>query len=148
MELTITRALVEGDPGDLVIPDSCTSPGIWIAYGGVRWPTFDFRKLHAPDSNYIRGKQLLAAVRDQGELTVRFIAQHTTQTGLADLTEEMDLALGQFIYDVTLDIDGRTGTWEAEPVGINWSEPITPGQIGAVVQVGSAAIPINPNSGG
>lgn len=128
---------------DLVLADDCgTGNGLWLGDGIIR-PTFQPRKTYAPDSKYVRGKQLIAVVRDQGELSFPVIVKGDSPATVEARVNELEQALWQFTYDVTLSVDGQSTTFEAEPAVPVWGR-IFLGQLRTFSRAGQVSIAINP----
>ncbi len=120
------------------------SAALYLDEDGVVWPVFETRRLHAPDSNYEPGRTLLAAVQGAAELPLTIYARGGTGAAVAAAKAELEAALAQFTYDLTLTVDSVAYTYRAEIVlGIPWG-PIDSGMVAAHMARTSFSIPLNP----
>lgn len=129
---------------DLVIPGTApTGAGLFLRSGGLSEPTFDVRTTYAPDSAYVSGSVLLAAVLTASTLPVSVVAQAATSEALAALRAELSAAVFQFAYTVTLTVDGVATAWDAGPCWPAWGELTSP-MVDARLSVASLVIPVQP----
>lgn len=89
---------------------------------GLLEPAFDVRATYAPDSNYVPGTQLLTAVLGASTLPLAVVAMGASAAGLATVKAELETAVWQFSYDVTLTVNGQPRTWSAGPCWPAWAE--------------------------
>lgn len=145
MTLTITIGRDSlAKPGLVITGARAASPsGLWVPQGGYQEPTFEPRLTYAPDSAYVGGSQLLAAVLGQGTLPLAVRAARATEAAVATLKVELEEALAQFTYPVTVELDGVTQTWEADYTWPAWAprEPWMRAQHG---ERATLAIPVAP----
>lgn len=120
---TIDRDSLSLPPLVITGARASTPSGMWFPEGGIQWPGFTPRYTYAPDSAYVAGRQLLAAVLDQANLpaVVRVAGDSVAQ--LVARKAELEQAVSQFLYEVTLDIDGATQTWSADYTWPQWAPP-------------------------
>lgn len=129
----------------LIYPNRAQGP-FWISGAAgdeVDEPDFVYRYNYAPDSAYVAGKVLLAAVLDQATLPAVVRVLGTSATDLATKKAELRAALGQFSYSITLSLNGVASTFSADCSTPAW------GAVQRWMQVGFTAravltIPVNP----
>jgi hypothetical protein len=139
LSLTLDRTSLS--LSDLVIAGTAPSAGLWIELADN--PDFLFRYTYAPDSAYVPGKQLLAAVLDQATLPVTVHGQAASANDLSALRDELSAALAQFSYPVTLTLDGISTTWSADCSTAAFGS-IDSGQQQALIFSANLVIPVNP----
>jgi hypothetical protein len=137
---TLTIARTSMSMADLVIDPDWTS-GMWVASVGD--PDFAFRYTYAPDSAYVAGSVLLAAVLQQSALTAVVYVSASTGTALQALKDEVAAAVSQFTYSLSLTVDGVTTTWSADPTWPQWGE-VDSGMVAARMARAVLSIPVNP----
>lgn len=120
-----------------------TTSGFWIPEEGVGEPEFEPRYSYAPDSVWIPGRSLLAVVLEQGTLPLRINAKADTAVALAAKRRELEAALSQFVYPVTLDIDGATQTWSADFAWPKWASQHAADRDSFIARA-TVIIPVNP----
>lgn len=133
--LSLAPLVIDSDPftGSLYLPEE-----------GLVWPAFDTRRLYAPDSNHAAGRTLLAAVQDAAELPLTVYAQGASGAALEAAKAELEAAVAQWSYDLTLTVDSVAHTYHAEIVlGVPWG-PIDSGMVAAHLARTSFSIPLNP----
>lgn len=106
-------------------------------------PDFVPRYSHAPDLADIDGKQLLAASRDQGTVSFSVVLFGSSAATLAALEAELETALWQFAYQVTVTVDGVARAWNADPSTPSWGEWLH-GEADRFISRASVVIPVNP----
>ena len=140
--LIIDRTSLSLSP--LVIHASPFAGALYLPEDGVTWPAFTARRTYAPDSAYESGRTLLAAVQDASELPVTVYAHATTTVALNAAKAELEAALAQWSYDITLTVDSVAHVYNAEIVlGVPWG-PIDSGMVAAHMARSSFSIPLNP----
>lgn len=125
-----------------VLTEDCEQVGIWLGDGVIR-PAFEARRKYAPDSAWVGGKQLLAVVRDQAELTFPVIVRAQNAAAVEGWVQAFEIVLWQFSYTATLDIDGVTYDYDCEPAVPVWGKISAP-QRQINVRAGTVTIPVNP----
>lgn len=136
LSVTISR-----DGADLVITNDPAAT-ITLLEEGFGRPGFTIRRTYAPDSAWVGGKQLLSAVADAGTLPIAFNINAASASALEALITEVEAATSQFIYDLTVNIDGQTRTWSADPELPTWTADS--GMVRAHMVRGAISIPLNP----
>lgn len=133
--LTLTTLTIANTP----------SGSFWLPEDGTEWPRFGRRKEYAPPSRYLAGRTLLASVSDVGTLPLTVYAKAATTTALETLKAELQTAVDQWSYTLTLTVDGAAATYTAECVDddIAWGE-LDSGKVRAHFARGSVAIPLYP----
>lgn len=143
-EISIDRSGMVGAPAPLVITANPHGTTFHLPEDGVVWPAFETRRTYAPDSAYESGRMLLAAVQDAAELSLTVYAHAASGAALATAKAELEAALAQWSYDLTLTVDSVAYTYHAEIVlGIPWG-PIDSGMVAAHMASASFSIPLNP----
>lgn len=120
------------------------SDGLYLPEDGAVWPSFETRRTYAPDSAYEGGRALLAAVQGAAELPLTVYAKGASGGALATSKAELEDALAQWSYDLTLTVDSVAHVYRAEVVlGVPWG-PIDSGMVAAHMARTSFSIPLNP----
>ena len=135
LSLTISR-----DGADLVIENDPSDP---LYVESVGNPQFSMRLSYAPASDWVPGSKLLAAVLEQSSLPVVVYARAASSAALAAVQAELESAVSQFAYTVTLTVDGVARSWAADPTWPNWGD-VDEGLVSAKAARASFAIPVNP----
>lgn len=121
ISLTITRD--ELALSDLTIDSNPFGTAHHIPEEGVEWPHFPMRRFYAPPSRLTEGQSLLAAGRDLGVMPATIYAHGSTMAALMTAKAEIEAALAQSTYEVTLVVNGETvGTWRCDPDTPEWGE--------------------------
>lgn len=142
--LTLTRASLSLT--DLVIGSDPFTGAFHIPEEGVDWPRFPKRRTAAPLSGIVGGLVPLALVDDIGVMPATIYAKGTTMALLKTAREELEAAVGQFTYDLTLAIDGQQiGTWEALGESVDWG-PIDSGMVRGRMCRASIAFSLQPGT--
>ena len=134
------------DRSSLSLPDLVISstPGgtFWLPEDGFARPARALRKTYAPDSAYASGRQLLAAVEDAAEVPLTIYAQASSAALLEAAVNELEEALGQWSYDLTVAVDGQARTYHAEIVRPAWFQDS--GMVKAHMARATVSVPVNP----
>lgn len=105
----------------LEIFDSCgEGESFWMTYNGLVRPDFDVRRVYAPNSSWVSGQKLLAAGSQASTLTLNLIINGISHADLSAKMDELEEAVFQFSYTVSMEIDGQTKTWDADPTIPQW----------------------------
>lgn len=128
----------------LTISDT-PSGSLWFDGEGVGRPAFSLRKSYAPESDHMPGRVLLSAVSDIGGLPASFYAKAATTAALESLKDEVDAAFSQFVYTVTLTVDGVARSYTAECELPTWTD-FDQGLVSAFMAHASIVIPIAPGA--
>lgn len=140
--LTIDRTSLSLSP--LVIEQGPFTGALYLPEDGLTWPAFTARRTYAPDSAYAAGRVLLAAVQDASELPLTVYAHADTTVALNTAKAELEAAVAQWSYDLTLTVDSVAHTYHAEIVlGVPWG-PLDSGMVAAHMARTSFSIPLNP----
>jgi hypothetical protein len=138
--LSLGALVIDGNP-------TATSPNggkYHLTEEACTWPSFSMRRRYAPDSEELDGKQVLGAVKDEGQMTLKFIAHRVTTADLAASVAELEAAFSQLSYNLTVVIDGVTiGTFEAHSELPQWGE-LDSGKVRAKLVTGTVVVPLNP----
>lgn len=143
ISLTIDRTSLSLTP--LVITTNPFGTDFHLDEDGLVWPVFDTRKTRTPASAYIAGPgSLLSAVRDAAELAVTIYAHGDTTAELDAAKAELETALAQWTYALTLTVDSVAHAYSAEILlGVPWG-PVDSGMVRAHMARASFSIPLNP----
>lgn len=106
---------------DLVAPNDPTSD-FYFPEDGLRFPRLSLRKVYAPESEFIGGRVKLAQVPGVADYPVTFYAHADTTAALFVLMDELEAAVTQFTFDLTVTIDGEARTYLAEGDFPDWGE--------------------------
>lgn len=139
LSVTLSRALLSLP--DLVIDGNPHEGPFFLAEEGNEEPSFAVRRTYAPESAFIEGRVLLAAVRDSGSMPLRIYAQGETTAAVRAAMDELEDALEQFYYSLTLTVDGVSRTWMADPELPQWGE-LDSGLVTAYKRVATVAVPL------
>lgn len=104
----------------LVIADD-PSTGLWIAEDGFGRPGRLWRRTSV-SSPFIHGSVQTRATLEQASIPVTIYAQGATTAALRTKMAELDDALSQWIYDVTITEDGQATTFECDCADVSWNE--------------------------
>lgn len=142
--LTFDRTSL-GLPDLVITGEAPAGAGFFITRDGLGQPAFDVRATYAPDSAYVGGSVLLAAVLSASTLPVTVCAQAPTAAGLAVLKAELEAAAFQFTYPLTLTLADEPRTWDAGPAWPAWSDTASE-WVGVNMARAALAIPVNPGA--
>lgn len=141
--LTINRVASGLAITNLVIGTTFASGSLYLPEDGLTRPDMDYRRGYAPDSSYVPGRTLLAAVLEASTLPVTIYARAASTSALRTLEATLTAALAQWAYDVTLTVDGQSETWTGEPTRPAFG-PVDSGMVRAFISRAALTIPINP----
>lgn len=119
--------------------------GLWLPEDALQRPAKAQRLTYAADSPFVHGSLLTSAVLLQSSLPMSVKAGAATTAALEDLMDELEAALFQFTYDVTVTVDGSPRVWRADPADIGWGT-IDSGEVAARIATASVTIPVYPVS--
>lgn len=141
LSLTLTRTSLS--LADLVIDSDPFSGSFHLPEDGIEWPRFDTRRTYAPPSEFVAGRVLLSAVPDVGAMTTTIYARGTDAATLKAAKAELEAAVSQFSYTLTLTENGQSWTWTAQPELPSWGQVDT-GMVRAFMAKATVVIPLNP----
>lgn len=142
--VSIDRSSMVGDLDPLVITNNPHGTTLHLPEDFAVWPAFETRRTYAPDSGYEAGRTLLAAVQDAAELSLTVYAHGASGALLAAAKAELEAALAQWSYDLTLTVDSVAHVYHAEILlGVPWGA-IDSGMVAAHLARTSFSIPLNP----
>jgi hypothetical protein len=111
---------------------------------GLAQPNFEMRRRYAPDSAYTPGRLLLGSVLDGTTIPLTIDVRGTSAANLLSRKAELEAAVAQFAYTVTMVVAGQTvGTWPADPTAPWWGI-VNHADAAAFIATGTLAIPVNP----
>lgn len=139
LSVTISRSLLS--LSDLTIDGNPNEGSLFLAEEGNEEPTFAMRRNYAPESPFIPGRVLLAAVRDSGSMPLRVYAQGNSAVEVRTAMDELEDALEQFTYTLTLTVDGVSRSWAADPEIPQWGE-LDSGLVTAYMRIATVAVPL------
>lgn len=141
-EISLGRASLDLPP--LVITGNPLAGALYIPEDGATWPSFDTRRTYAPESAYVSGRALLAAVLGAAELPLTVYAHGSSGAVVAAARAELEEALAQWSYPLILTVDSVAYAYRAEVVlGIPWG-PIDSAMVADHRARTSFSIPLNP----
>lgn len=141
ISLTIDRTSL--DKSEIYIPDHCQGPsGYWLGEGFSK-PSFTPRYNYAPDSNFLPGKQLLSVVLDQGVINGNIYMRGFDNDDLEDLKVDLEEALWQFVFEVSLNDNEKSRRFMADPTYPLWGDYVV-GYDRLYVARATVSIPISP----
>lgn len=141
ISISIDRASLSLAP--LVITNDPFAGTFHLPEDGVALPGWSMRRTYAPDSFWVGGKQLLAAVREAATLPLVIYAHASTTVALEAAKAELEVALSQFDYDITLTVDSVATTYRCEPEWPQWG-PVDSGMVRAHMARAAVVVPVNP----
>lgn len=100
---------------DLVIDEALDATYVLLRGSRLRRPATTWRKGGPPDSQDVHGSEFTSAVKEQTEIPLRVMVQADTSAALDAAIDELDEALSQFTFPVTVDLDGVVKVWDASP---------------------------------
>ena len=101
---------------DLNLNDGSNYKVIGIGPGSLEW-----NRQYA-GSPYVHGEVLVNAVKAQGNLPMSIRCKGTTQSAREANVAALCRALEQFVYNITLTIEGVTYTWQCDPADYSLDE--------------------------
>lgn len=129
---------------DLVVPNVPESGnGLWLDEDGVGQVLRDLRRTYAPDSAYVGGKFLLAAVEEASAVPLTIYARAESAAALQALRAELEAAAAQWSYLLTVTVDGVATTYNAEISLPAWAA-FDSGHVRAHLDRCQLVIPVNP----
>ena len=144
ISLTFDRTSLGKSP--LVVTNNPFGTALHLPEEGLVWPSFATRRTYAPDSPYESGRMLLAAVRDAAELPLTVYAHGESGAATEAAKAELEEAVAQWSYDLTLTVDSVAHVYRAEILlDIPWGD-VDSGMVAAHMARASFSIPLNPRS--
>lgn len=135
--LALADLVITGDPvGNPTIP-------FFFPPDGVQLPDFAMRYTYAPPSQWTPGQVLLGAVLDSASLGLSVMVRATSDVELATLKAELETAVSQFSYTVSLVQGAVTQTWNADATWPAWG-PLTFAMASSHMAQAGLSIPVNP----
>lgn len=101
--------------------------GYYVSRGGIGPGPSTKRRTYA-ESVFVPGQRLVHSVADQVEQTLRIRVQGTSLNDLFYKIELLNQAFAQFNYQLDVDVDGETFTWDCDEADIvvgeggNWND--------------------------
>lgn len=131
--LSLADLVITGDfSGDYHIPED-----------GTFWPRFTTRRTYAPTSAFVPGELLMGAVQDAGEWPLTIYAHGDDAAALSAAMDALEAALTQPSFEATLNVNGVTRTWPADPEFPDWGE-VDSGMARAFIARASVTLQVNP----
>lgn len=129
----------------LVIPGTPTDGNpFWIPQDGIGRPDFAMRLGYAPESRWVSGKHLLDAVVEASSIPLAVQIDRVDDVGeLQDARRELEAAVSQFTYTVTIAVGGESETWQADPTWPAWG-PWRHEYVDVLIDRADIVIPVNP----
>lgn len=140
-QISIDRTGLSLSP--LVVGLYSLSATYFLPADGLYRADFTMRRTYSPDSAYLPGKQLLAAVPDAGTLPLVVYVQADTTAHLQTAMDALTAATTQWSYSITETIDGVAKTYLADPEFPQWGQ-VDHGMSQAFMARGAVQIPVNP----
>ena len=140
VSLTISRTSLS--LADLVIDQDSTQP-FWLPEDGLEEPDNDWRINYMPDHPDVHGKEKLSAVLEHSAIPAVVYTKAADVATLAAQKAALAAALGQWSYTVTLNLNGATYAYSADPCGPRWGA-VDSGMVRAKIAKASVVIPVYP----
>ena len=143
LSISIDRTSLGTTP--LVITNNPHGTSLHLPEDAATWPVFDTRKTRGPASAYVKGPgALLAAVRDAAAMPVTIYAHADTAAALNTAKAELEAAVAQWSYGLTLTVDSVAHAYTAEILlDLPWGS-VDSGMVRAHMASASFTIPLNP----
>lgn len=143
MNITLTIDRTELALADLVITSVPFATAYHIPEDGTSWPRFTTRRSYAPTSAFVPGELMLGSVTDAGDWPLTIYANGADAAALSTAMDALEAALTQSAFEVTLDVNGVTRTYPADPEFPDWGE-IDSGMARAFIAKASVTLQVNP----
>jgi hypothetical protein len=117
-----------------------------IGMDGLSRPGRTWRITSAPDSADVHGSVPIAAALEQTSIPLEVIVKSTSSSALNTAVDALFAALSQFIYPVTVTVDGVAKVWSASPATVTPKAATGPAQVAQFFEVFTVTIPIYPVS--
>lgn len=121
---------------------STPDTGRWIPEDGLTYPAKRWRKQYAT-SNHLHGDVLVRATLEHASIGATLYVKAADAAALKTAKAEVEDALGQFFYNVTVTEDGQATTYSADPADVSWGDADS-GMSGAHLARCSVLIPVYP----
>lgn len=141
--MTTLSVTFSRDGADLTFTNTRPAVGFWLPENGVGVIDRDLRKTYAPDSAYVPGKVLLAAVSEASAVPLTVYAGAASSAALQAYRAELEAAASQWSYDLTVTVDGVASTYNAEISLPVWNA-LDSGMVAAHMARCQLVIPVNP----
>ena len=141
LSLTIGRASLS--LADLVITNDPNAGDFWLPEDPFDEPEENYRLRYMPDSDDVHGKELVSAVLEHTSIPATVYTKAASAAALKANKAALRAALGQFAYSVTVNLDGATATYSADPCGARWGT-VDSGMVRAHIAKASVSIPVYP----
>jgi len=133
---------------DLVIDEALNATYVLLLGSRLRRPAVTWRKTAAPNSVDVHGTEFIAAVKENTDYPFRVMVQANTTADLDAAIDELDEALSQFAYPVTVDLGGVLKVWAASPAPWAPESDLAEAQaVAAFFEVLTVTIPVYPIPG-
>lgn len=122
LTITLDRASLDLDPLIITGSRATTPSGIWVPEGGLQQlPSPEPRRTYPPESAYVSRRRALAVVLDGTDLIFVARLQGTDEDPLTARHAELEAAVSQYFYPVTVDVDGVAMSGEGECTWPTWT---------------------------
>lgn len=144
--VTIDRSNMPGSLADLVI-DSEGFSTYYVDKAGLGRPGVAPREAFASDSPFINGRLRTAVVKEETTLPIKVRVQAASSSALDTAVNALEDALWQFVFPITVAVDGVSKTYNAYPATIQSTDGLTAFErVQAFHEDLSITIPIDPVS--
>ena len=113
---------------------------------GMGRPAIAQRRTYAGNSAWLNGSTLISATKEQASLPLVIYTEAASSATLDTQMTALEAALGQFVYNVTVTVDGVAKVWRGDPADISWGE-VDSGLVRAKMCRASVTIPVYPIPG-
>lgn len=112
---------------------------------GLGRPAVVARTAYADNSPHVHGSLLTQAAKEQANLPLEVLVQASSAAQLRQCIDDLDDALWQFSYTVTVTVDEQTTVWTAGPASWGVVDGVTlHGRAAQFVEVLAITIPVYP----
>jgi hypothetical protein len=142
MSLSVT---ISRTPTDLTMPGIGTDVSAGLFVQSVTRPGRTWRRSRVT-ADWLDGAPQVSAVLDITEVALTVAARAATAADLQALRDDLDDAVSQWSFLLSLTEDGVTRTYSADCADVTW-QPYQRGMAAALVATASLTIPVHPIPG-
>ena len=129
----------------LVVPDFPTA-GLWIPEDGMGRPARTWNRTTVT-SPLTHGSVTTRATLEETSIPLSVYAQGASTAAVAALQDTVEAAFAQFLYTVTITLDGVAKAYECYPADLSWGDILAP-EAKAYLARATLTIPCYPIAGG
>lgn len=130
--------------GALTIADD-PSAGLWLPEDGLTRPARSWARTTV-SSPFLHGSVQTRAFLEHTQLNLSVYARAASTAALVALMDEVDAAFSQFVYDVTLTVDGSAKSYLCDCADVAWGD-VDSGMAKAFMARATLTVPCYPVAG-